>query len=133
MTTNTGFRVGSVNRLAGYVFGAVYLLVGMIGFAITTNMTFTSHTGKHLFIFGLNPLHNFVHVLVGIALAGAAGIGVGCSKAVNSLVGAVYLLVGAAGFFLTQSGLNLLAVNHPDNVLHVVSAGLLLAIGVTRQ
>jgi hypothetical protein len=132
MTTTTDTRSGPVNRLAGFLFGAVFLLVGVIGFAITTEMAFTATHGKNLLFFELNPTHNVVHAGVGIALAGAAGIGEGWARAANTLVGGVYLLVGIAGFFLTHATVNLLAVNHPDNVLHVLAGLLLVCVGVIR-
>lgn len=67
MDTNSAAKGPSLNQLFGYGFGAVYLLVGLVGFAATH--------GKDLIFFGLNPLHNLVHIAVGILLldGGAAG------------------------------------------------------------
>ncbi|MFD2416744.1 DUF4383 domain-containing protein [Amycolatopsis pigmentata] len=132
MTTTTVPASGTVNRIAGFGFGAVFLLVGVIGFAITTETPFTATHGKMLLFFELNPTHDLVHAGVGIALAGAAGIGAGWAKAANTLIGGVYLLVGLAGFFLLHAPVNLLAVNHPDNVLHVLAGALLVGVGVVR-
>jgi hypothetical protein len=125
--------VESPNRLVGGVFGAVYVLVGAAGFAITQGIDFTAPTGQQLIIFELNPLHNVVHVLVGGLLAGAALGASGASRAVNGLVGAIYLAVGIAGFFVAGSQLNILAVNHPDDVVHLASAAILLGVGLTRR
>ena len=133
MTSTTHSLAHSPNRILGSVFGVVYVLVGAVGFAITTGLGFAEPTGHQLIIFELNPLHNVVHVLVGGLLAGAALGSAGASKVVNTLVGAVYLLVGIAGFFLVGSELNIIAVNHPDNLLHLVSAAVLLGVGLSRR
>ncbi|GDY32193.1 DUF4383 domain-containing protein [Gandjariella thermophila] len=124
--------VHSPNRLVGGVFGAVYVLVGAVGFAITRGADLAATSGPQLIIFELNPLHNVVHVLVGGLLAGAALGAARASRVVNTLVGAVYLVVGVAGFFVAGSHLNILAVNQPDNLLHLASAALLLGVGLTR-
>lgn len=48
----------------------------------------------------------------------------------NTVVGAAYLLLGVAGFFLVGTAANILALNVPDHFLHLASAVVLLAIGV---
>jgi hypothetical protein len=133
MTTNPQTSTQSINRVLGYVLGAVYLLVGLVGFAITAGTGFAATSGERLIIFELNPLHNIVHIAVGALLAGAAWRGARDAKTANTLVGAVYLAVGVIGLFLTDSSANLLALNHPDNVLHLGSAAVLLAVGLTRR
>lgn len=131
--TTAKVQTRSVNQLAGYAFGAVYVLVGLIGFAITSGVGFAHTHGKDLIIFELNPLHNVVHIAVGLALGLAALRGHTVSAAVNSLVGAVYLLVGVVGLFVTDAAMNILALNHADNVLHLASALVLLGVGLTRR
>jgi hypothetical protein len=123
----------TLNQRFGYVFGAVYMVVGVVGFAVTSGVGFAANPGKNLIIFGLNPLHNIVHILVGALLVlGAAG-GAKSSKAINILVGAVYLVIGILGFFILKSSINILAINTPDNFLHLVTAVLALAIGLRRE
>ncbi|MQA98545.1 MAG: DUF4383 domain-containing protein [Streptosporangiales bacterium] len=131
--TITGLRAKSLNQLAGYVLGAVYLAVGAVGFAVTGGLGLAESPGQHLLFFELNPLHNVVHLGVGALLGGAAIAGARASRTVNALVGGVYLAVGLAGLFLTGSALNILAVNHPDNGLHLGTAALLLALGLSRR
>jgi hypothetical protein len=123
----------SVNRLLGYVLGIVYLLVGVLGFVVTSGVGFASTEGKTLLGFELNPLHNIVHLLVGALLLYGATRGVGPSRAVNTAVGAVYLLVGIIGLFILDSSANILALNSADNVLHLVSAVALLAAGLAAD
>ncbi len=131
--TTTSVNIRSINRLVGYVFGAVYLLVGLVGFAITPGVGFAHTHGKELLFFELNPLHNIVHVAIGLLLGLAAYKGATASAAANSLVGGVYLLVGVLGLFLTNSSANIIALNHPDNALHLATAVLLLGVGLSRK
>jgi hypothetical protein len=122
----------SPNRLIGAIFGIVYLLVGVAGFFVTTNVSFAATAGEPLVVFDVNPLHNIVHLLVGAALLVGSRT-VRSAKAVNSTVGGVYLLVGIVGLFLVGSSANILALNGADNVLHFASAILLLGVGLSAD
>jgi uncharacterized membrane protein YuzA (DUF378 family) len=117
------------NRTFGLLFGAVYVLVGIVGFFVTTHVAFAATTGKPLIFFNLNPLHNLVHIAVGLLFLGGAAAGEIWSARVNALVGAVYLLVGIAGLFVIGHSLNILALNGADNGLHFASAVLALGVG----
>jgi uncharacterized protein DUF4383 len=130
VSTNVTATRRSVNVLVGYVLGAVYLLVGLLGFAVTSGVGFAATEGGSLLGFEVNPLHNVVHLAVGAALVLAARQGPAASRAVNTAVGGVYLLVGVLGLFILGSSANILALNGADNVLHVVSAAVLLGVGL---
>lgn len=121
----------SPNRLVASVFGAVYLLVGLLGFAVTSGVGFVATEGANLIIFEVNPLHNVIHLAIGAALLFAGLRGIDSARTVNSAVGAVYLLVGIVGLFLLNSPLNIIALNGADNVLHLASAVLLLGVGLS--
>lgn len=123
----------SPNRLIATVFGAVYLLVGLLGFVVTSGIGFAATEGAQLIIFAVNPLHNVIHLAIGAALLYAGVKNVQLSKAVNTSVGAVYLLVGIVGLFLLSSPLNIIALNGADNVLHLASAVLLLGVGLSMD
>lgn len=123
----------SLNKQFGYAFGGVYVAIGLIGFAITSGVGFASTEGKNLIFFELNPLHNLVHLGVGALLLGGAAAGVSVSRAVNTAVGAVYLLVGLVGLAIIGNEMNILALNHPDNVLHLFTAVLALSIGLAGE
>jgi hypothetical protein len=124
---------GSPNRLLGTVFGVVYLLVGLVGFAVTGFGDFAgTNTGDKLVVFEINPLHNIVHLAIGALLLFASRT-VSTAKGANSLVGAVYLLVGIVGLFILDSGANILSLNGADNVLHLASAILLLGVGISQD
>ncbi|MFP3467144.1 DUF4383 domain-containing protein [Leifsonia sp. SIMBA_070] len=124
----------SPNRLVATIFGAVYLLVGLLGFAVTGGVAFVATQGGLLLgIFEVNPLHNIAHLLIGAALLIAGLTRVAAAKAVNILVGAVYLLLGIVGFFLVNTDANILALNTPDHFLHLVSAIVLLGTGLAAD
>ena len=59
-------------RNFGFVFGAAYILVGLVGFALTGFSDFAAPDGHLLLVFEINPLHNVVHLLIGSAMIGAA-------------------------------------------------------------
>lgn len=123
---------GSPNRLLGAVFGAVYVLVGILGFFVTSGVDFAGTTGKDLIVFEVNPLHNIAHLLIGAALL-AASRAVATAKGVNTAVGAVYLLLGIVGLFVLNNDVNILALNGADNVLHLASAIVLLGVGLSQD
>ena len=123
----------SPNRLLGVVFGVVYLLVGVLGFFITSSTGFVATSGpKLLGLFEINPLHNVAHLLIGAALLIAGLSGARAAKGLNTTIGAVYLLLGVVGLLIASGNnpLNILALNGADNVLHFGSAVVLLAVGL---
>ncbi|GAA1048439.1 DUF4383 domain-containing protein [Arthrobacter russicus] len=123
----------SPNRLLATGFGAVYLLVGILGFFVTSGLGFAGTQGNNLIIFAVNPLHNVIHLAIGAALLIAGLSSTAAAKGVNTAVGAVYLLVGILGLFLLGSSLNIIALNGADNVLHLASAVVLLGVGLSQD
>ncbi len=121
----------SPNRMLAVVFGAVYLLIGLLGFTATSGVGFFDTSGGLLLgIFEVNIFHNVAHLLIGAALLIAGLSNVRAAKTVNVIVGAAYLLLGIVGLFITDTPFNILALNAPDHVLHFASAVLLLAVGL---
>lgn len=124
----------SVNRTLATVFGAVYVLVGLLGFAVTGGVDFIATDGGLLLgIFQVNPLHNLAHIAIGAALVIAGLASTRAAKATNVTIGAAYLLLGIAGFFLAGTALNILALNTADHILHLASALVLLAVGLSAE
>lgn len=125
----------SRNRLVAYVLGAVYLLIGLVGFAVNSDFTETDTGDKLLGIFEVNGLHNVVHLVIGIALLGAARAGYRAARSMNMSVGAVYLLVGILGLFISgeNNSANILSLNSADNGLHIVSALILLGVAMMEK
>ena len=121
----------SPNRLLATVFGAVYLLVGLLGFTATSGIGFFDTKGGLLLgIFEVNIFHNVAHLLIGAALLIAGLSSVRAATTVNTVVGAAYLLLGVVGLFILNSSANILAINGADNVLHFASAIVLLGVGL---
>jgi hypothetical protein len=117
-------------RQFAQVFGAVYIAVGILGFVFTGLSDFAAASGDRLLVFGVNPLHNLVHILVGALWLGSSRSEVS-ARVVSAGIGAVYLVVGVLGLFIDGgSDLNLLNINQPDNLLHLASAALGLYFGL---
>ena len=143
MATNQPAGSAGVSRYAtnmqkaALAVGAVFLLVGILGFipGITTNydtMTFASHHSNALLlgIFNVSILHNIVHLafgLVGLLLARTA------SGARGYLIGggAIYLVLFLYGLVIDhQSAANFVPVNMADNWLHLVLGIGMIGLGV---
>lgn len=124
----------SPNRIVAVVFGAVYLLVGLLGFAVTGGIDFIATRGGLLLgVFAVNPLHNVAHLLIGGALLIAGIMSARAAKTTNTVVGAAYLLLGVVGFFLAGTPANILALNTADHFLHLASALVLLGVGLGTE
>jgi hypothetical protein len=124
----------SPNRLVAVIFGAVYLAVGALGFAVTGGVSFLATKGGLLLgIFMVNPFHNVAHLLIGGALLAAGLVSVHAAKTTNTIIGAAYLLLGIVGFFLVGTAANVLALNTFDHFLHLASALVLLGVGLGAE
>ena len=135
----SGSRAVGVRRpvqLAALVVGAVFLLVGVLGFipGITTNfgaMTFAGHQSEAMLLglFQVSVLHNIVHLLFGVAgLAMARSV----AGARNFLIygGVVYAVLWLYGLLIDHgSAANFVPVNTADNWLHLVLAIGMIALG----
>ncbi len=134
MATNSIARPISVRRLntpVAFVFGAVFVLVGLAGFVVSGgHHAIGQDGGKLLGLFQVNVVHNLVHLAVGAVMIGAAIAGARAAKMVNVLFGVVYLVVFVFGLFALGNALNFLALNAADNGLHLVLGAVLLAAGL---
>lgn len=105
-------------------FGFVLVLVGIIGFFPNP---LVGHPDEALF--GVNTLHNIVHLATGLIALGVAYLSdtpEHHSRTYNMTFGVIYLIVALAGFLLKDTMETLLAVNVGDNVLHVLFTVVLL-------
>ncbi len=118
------------------IIGIVYLIVGIVGFAITGFSGFTEHDHSQTILgFAINPLHNIVHVVVGLL-----GVFLWASRPGARTYGWI-LAVGYGATFVyglivvDNEDANILNINGADNVLHLVSAlaGLAIALWPARD
>ena len=124
-------RTRGVHQWLALTLGAVYLLVGVAGFFVTGFGGFAEHNhDQTLFGFAVNPLHNIVHLLIGL-------LGVSMWSATGRARTFGWLLVVGYGatfvyglIAVNNPDINLLNINAADNVLHVLSAGAGLAIAL---
>lgn len=121
-------------QLAAFVVGAVFLLVGVLGFVpgITTHydeMRFAGHESGALLLnlFQVSVLHNIVHLLFGVAGLTLARTWSG-ARAFLFAGGIVYLALWIYGVLVDHgSPANFVPLNTADDWLHLVlGAGMLL-------
>jgi hypothetical protein len=131
----TGRRGKTIPEILGLAFGAIYLLVGIVGFFITGFDDFFAHnTNETLLGFEINGMHNVVHILIGIAglvlsrtLAGARTYG--------WLLAVGYGAAFIYGLLAINKEWDFLSINAADNVLHILTAlvGLVIALLPVRN
>lgn len=115
-------------RVFAFAFGALYLVVGITGFLATGLHDFAGPLKSTLVIFAVNPLHNIVHIVLG--LAGLVGSRTHrMAKLTNLAMGVVLGLVTILGFLHLLGFLGIDGLQNPDNFLHLVSATLALYFG----
>jgi hypothetical protein len=124
-------------QAAAAVVGAVFLLVGILGFipGITTDydtMQFAGHESdaKLLGIFQVSILHNIVHLLFG-----AAGLAMSrrrdSAKTFLIAGGAIYLVLFVYGLLVGErSDANFVPLNTADDILHLVLGLGMIGLGV---
>jgi hypothetical protein len=136
-TSTTGSMMSSTIQKAAAAVGAVFLLVGVLGFipGITTSyaaMKIAGHESDALLIgvFEVSVRHNVVHLLFG-----AAGLAMARSwngaRAYLIGGGAVYLVLWLYGLLIDKtSPANFVPVNTADDWLHFLLGAGMVALGV---
>jgi hypothetical protein len=134
-----GIAATNMQRAAAAV-GAVFLLVGILGFipGITSNFDSMEFAGTEsdaelLGIFEVSVLHNLVHLLFGIA-------GLAMARRWESarayLIGGglIYLVLWIYGLVIDKdSDANFVPVNKADDWLHLVLGLAMVALGLILQ
>ena len=124
----------SPNRLIATVVGALYLLFGLIGFAVASGFAFTATSGVLLLgVVQVNNLQNVVHLIVGVILVIVGRLEVPRGKTGNAAVGTFSLAFGLVGLFLSGSEGNILALNGAANAVHFATAIVLLAVSLGAE
>ena len=130
--SNTGAR--TLPQTLSLAFGAIYLLVGVVGFFVTGFSNFVGQDAGTLIVFDINPLHNIVHILIDVAglvlgrtLAGARTYG--------WLLAVGYGAAFVYGLIAMGKEWDFLSINTADNVLHILTAlvGLVIALMPVRN
>ncbi|MFJ4483749.1 DUF4383 domain-containing protein [Streptomyces longwoodensis] len=121
---------------AALIVGAVFLLVGVLGFVpgITTHystMEFAAHhsEAKLLGVFQVSVLHNLVHLAFGVA---GLALSRTAAQARSYLLvgGAIYLVLWLYGMLIDRdSAANFVPINTADNWLHFLLGLGMIALG----
>ena len=140
MSTSAARPAASHHRtpieIAAMAVGAVFLLVGLLGFipGITMGgLGAYGHTSEALLlgVFQVSILHNIVHLLFGVAGL-AMGRSVSGARAFLVWGGAIYLVLFVYGLiFGGPMPANFVPMNMADNFLHLVLGIGMLALGLT--
>lgn len=135
--SGTGRTMGSPVQVASTLVGAVFLLVGVLGFipGITTSYDSLEAAGHEshaelLGIFQVSILHNVVHLLFGAAGLALARTASG-ARAFLIGGGAVYLVLCLYGLLIDKtSQANFVPLNAADDWLHFVLGIAMIGLGV---
>lgn len=122
--------MNSIVQKAAIVFGAAFVLVGILGFipAFTPN-------GNLLGVFEVNGVHNMIHLLSGI-VALAVSRSYKNSRLYFQVFGIIYALVTILGLFYGDNDLlGIVAHNVADIFLHLIitAAALYFGFGMPRE
>jgi hypothetical protein len=136
----TGTRTRSLLQTLALAVGAVFLLVGVLGFipGITTHydsMELAGHESraKLLDVFQVSVLHNVVHLLFGVA-------GIALSRRADTAFaylvggGAIYVVLWIYGLLVDkQRDANFVPLNDADDWLHLVLGVAMIAMGLVGR
>ena len=127
-TPRTGLSAWTPAQKFAGVFGAVYLVVAVAGFALTGFTGFGAGHEHTLVVFAVNPLHNYIHLALAIGWLAAAPRH-STARVANVAIGVVLGLVTVLGFFGGMGVLGMSGMADPDNFLHLATASLALYFG----
>lgn len=126
-------------QLVSLIFGIVYVVIGILGFIPPTVEGQLPGVqgplaGNLLGLFAVNWLHSLTHLLIGVAGI-AASRRVAAARTFATIVGIAYLglFVLSLLYESTATLEGWLPLNAADDVLHLVSAVLLLGVLLTSR
>jgi hypothetical protein len=115
------------NQIFAYASAAIYLAAGIVGFAVT-GFDFTGHHHAKIVILAVNPLHNVVHLTLGLVWLAAALVP-SITRKVNVALGIGLLGAFALGVSSAAGFINIHSVGEPDNYLHLIYGALSIFVG----
>ncbi|HJV24632.1 MAG TPA: DUF4383 domain-containing protein [Aromatoleum sp.] len=120
-------------RRAALIFGAVFIVAGLLGF-VEAVAPHQEPGGEALLfgIFAVNPIHNVVHLLSGIVAIIVGLRSDAASATYFRIFGVIYGVVTLAGIFVGHGQLLGMAHNPADIVLHALVAGAALYLSFGR-
>jgi hypothetical protein len=120
-------------RKVALIFGIVFILVGILGFVTPGGMSMEADPapGHILGLFGVNLLHNVVHLLIGVWGIVASRTW-GGAKTYMQIGGVLYIVLAALGFVI-PSTFGLIPIGGNDIYLHAVLGLIMAGIGFTAK
>src|SRR3954469_4879518 len=132
---NVAGRGRTIPEVLALAFGVVYLLVGIVGFFVTGFDDFAGNEQHEMLVglFMINPLHNIVHIVIGLAGIALARTLAG-ARTYGWLLAVGYAAAFVYGLIAINESWDFLDINVADNVLHLATAlvGLVIALGPVR-
>lgn len=115
-----GLRDWSPGRVFSLLSAVVYVAAGIVGFAVTGfDAPFTGLADTKVVILAINPLHNIIHLTLGMGYAFGA-ISDRASRYANTAIGVGLLGAFALGIAGGAEFINIDGVSEPDNWLHLI-------------
>lgn len=120
-------------RKVALIFGIVFLLVGILGFVTPGGMSMEADPapGHILGVFGVNLLHNVVHLLIGV-WGLVASRSWGGAKSFLQIGGVLYIVLAILGFFIPTT-FGLIPIGGNDIYLHAVLGVIMAGLGFTAK
>ena len=126
----------NITQVFALVVGVTYLLVGVVGFAVTGFTGVTSDGADKLIGFDLNVFHNVVHLAIGAGFIAVSQLrDPVITQGVVIGAGLIYVIAGLLGFLNQLQILSIDSEIAPDNFLHLFSglAAVVFGLAGMRQ
>jgi hypothetical protein len=124
----------SLQQTYAFFVGIIFTVLGIAGFFVT----------NILVLFGVNQLHNIIHLVTGVIALICGAASEKLSRMFNLAAGVIYLLVSIIGFIALALGtqqlpidlnalVTLINLNTADNIIHLILSVSLLFVGLAGR
>ncbi len=121
----------NITQVFALIVGLVYLVVGIVGFAVTGFTGLVTDGQDKLIGFDLDVFHNVVHLAIGAIFIAVSRLNdAGIAQGVVIGGGLVYVLAGALGYLNELQILSIDDTFAADNFLHLFSGIAAIAFGI---